>query len=92
MLLVSTVALEAKKIKIFTRAADENSRTWRQIFYGGDGDDNTPCERGPTEKDVLLRDFTTITRDLRGNRFGLLKPYLIRGLMGYLYSSISLHK
>ena len=37
--------------------AYENSRTWRQIFYGEDRDDNTPCERGPTETDVLLRDL-----------------------------------
>ena len=42
--------------RLLPREADENSRTWRQIFYGGDKDDNTTFERGPTEKDVLLRE------------------------------------
>ena len=42
--------------RLLPREAYENSRTWRQIFYGGDRDDNTPSERGPTETDVFLRD------------------------------------
>ena len=63
--------------RILRGLAYENSRTWRQIFYDGDRNDNTLGERGPTEKDVLQRGSGCIAYQLNNERaFCLLAPAL----------------